>query len=474
MSDAAYVAIDQGGHATRATAYAADGRLTGAALVTIATQRNALGHVEHDAEEIVASVSTAIAELALHVPVAHWAAAGFAVQRSSLVCWDAIDSRPLSPVISWQDRRNAQWLKGLERRAGDVHRLTGLPLSPHYGASKLRWCLDHLPEVRTAAAQSRLHAGPLASYLLHRLLAERPFLADAATAARMLLWSPYERNWCDELLDLFGIPRALLPRAVGTAETFGTLIHDGRPVPVVACNGDQSVVPFAAGPLDRSAAYVNLGTGAFVLRPTDDALQAPPLLTSVIRADSGHFDFVLEGSINGAGAALQWYERSHGAAAERLLSLLDDAELADEGVPFFLNGVAGLASPFWKPDFESRFVGDGTDLQQCRAVLESVAFLIKANLDEMDARVQPPARLVASGGLAENRLLCRMLACLAELPVDRASDREATSRGLAFLIAGEPAGFARPEVERFEPEYDQRLLARYLKWLDLMREAARD
>ncbi len=319
--------------------------------------------------------------------------------------------------------------------------ITGLPLSPHYGASKLRWCLDHLPEVRAAAAQSRLRAGPLASYLLHRLLTERPVVADAANAARTLLWSPFERNWSGELLELFGIPRAILPRAVGTKARFGTLPAGGGMIPVVACNGDQSVVPFAAGALDTRAAYVNLGTGAFVLRPTSKALRAAPLMTSVIRADDINFDFVLEGSVNGAGAALSWFELHQGAAADRMLALLDDAPLADDEAPFFLNGVAGLGSPFWNPDFESRFVGDGSELQQCRAVLESVAFLIKANLDEMDRHLDTPSRLIASGGLAENRLLCRMLAALAGVPVDRASDREATSRGLAFLVAGEPAGF---------------------------------
>jgi glycerol kinase len=441
--------------------------------VTIATQHNALGHVEHDAEEVVASVTTALAELARLVPVERWAAAGFAVQRSSLACWDASDGRPLSPVISWQDRRNSAWLKGLSRKADDVHQLTGLPLSPHYGASKLRWCLDHLPEVRAAATQSRLRAGPLASFLLHRLLTERPMLADAANAARTLLWSPFRRDWSDELLELFGIPRAILPKAVGTKARFGTLASIGAEVPVVTCNGDQSVVPFAAGPLDTRAVYVNLGTGAFVLRPTATALRAAPLITSVIRADDVDFDFVLEGSVNGAGAALSWFERHQGAAADRMLALLDEAPLSDDGAPFFLNGVAGLGSPFWTPDFESRFVGEGSELQQCRAVLESVAFLIKANLDEMDRHLGAPERLIASGGLAENRLLCRMLSCLAGVPVDRASDREATSRGLAFLVAGEPAGFAGPGMQRLEVERDQKLLARYLKWIDLMRTATR-
>lgn len=472
MTGEVVVAIDQGGHATRASAYAPSGALEGAALVTIATQRNALGHVEHDAEEIVASVGTALAELARLVPAARWRAAGLAVQRSSLACWSEDGGRALAPVISWQDTRNAAWLRGLSRRAADVQRLTGLVLSPHYGASKLRWCLDHVPAVRAAAAQSRLRAGPLASWLLYRLLEERPFLADASTAARTLLWSPFERDWSEELLGMFGVPRAVLPRTTGTSHAFGTLAREGVRIPLVVCNGDQSVVPFAAGALDFDAAYVNLGTGAFVLRPTAQALHAAPLLTSVVRMDGSDADFVLEGSVNGAGAALDWLERHQGAAADRLLALLDDAGLVDEEAPFFLNGVSGLASPFWIPDFESRFVGDGTDLQSCRAVLESVAFLINANLDEMDRHRPAPRRLVASGGLAENRLLCRMLACLAGVPVDRASDREATSRGLAFQVAGMPRGFAAPPVERFPPEQEPRLLARYVKWLALMREAS--
>ena len=472
MNDPVCVAIDQGGHATRASAYDASGNLAGAALVTIATQRNALDHVEHDPEEIVSSVTIALAELAHRVPAARWTAAGIAVQRSSIACWDAVDGGALAPVISWQDRRNAAWLKGLARRAEDVHAITGLPLSPHYGASKLRWCLDHLPEVRRAAAQGRLRAGPLASFLLHRLLKERPLVADAATAARTQLWSPFGQDWSDELLELFGVPRAILPRATGTAGRFGTLVCDGHAVPLVVCSGDQSVVPFAAGPFDPRAAYVNLGTGAFVLRPSDGALRAPPLLTGVIHVAAERRDFALEGSVNGAGAALAWFERHLGVTADRMLALLDDARLDDESPPFFLNGVAGLGSPFWRPDFESRFVGEGSDLAQCRAVLESVAFLIKANLDEMARHLPPPERLVASGGLAENRLLCRMLASLAEAPVDRGKDREATSRGLACLVAGEPRGFVAPPAEHIAPEPGERLLARYLKWLALMREAA--
>ena len=302
MTGDVHVAIDQGGHATRASAYVRRRHARGrrARHDRDAAQRprprrarsgGARRQRRHRARGARADRRA----------VARWAAAGLAVQRSSLVCWNAEDGRALSPVLSWQDTRGAAWLRGLSRRAEDVQRLTGLPLSPHYGASKLRWCLDHLPEVRAAAAQSRLAAGPLAAYLLHRLLEERPFLADASTAARTLLWSPFERDWSAELLELFGIPREVLPQATGTSHRFGTLAFGGARVPVVVCNGDQSVVPYAAGPLDFDAAYVNLGTGAFVLRPTTEALHAPPLLTSLIRADGEHADFVLEGSVNGAG-----------------------------------------------------------------------------------------------------------------------------------------------------------------------------
>jgi hypothetical protein len=112
MTEPVFVAVDQGGHATRASAFTAGGELEGAALVTIATQRNALGHVEHDADEVVASARTALAELARLVPVERWAASGLAVQRSSIACWDAGSGRPLAPVISWQDTRGAAGFAG--------------------------------------------------------------------------------------------------------------------------------------------------------------------------------------------------------------------------------------------------------------------------------------------------------------------------------------------------------------------------
>ena len=164
------VSIDQGSHASRAIAFDLTGRRLAVTLQTISTSHNALGHVEHDAEEIVTSVRACLDDLATQLPVVRWSAAGLATQRSTIVCWDRTTGRALSPAISWRDRRQSAWLARLQHHAQDVHETTGLPLSPHYGASKLRWCLDHLSAVRAARAAGTLCAGPLSSFLLFRLL----------------------------------------------------------------------------------------------------------------------------------------------------------------------------------------------------------------------------------------------------------------------------------------------------------------
>jgi len=466
-----FVAIDRGGHATRAVAFDGSGRRLGSGFAGVETRRGPPGHVEHDGEELVASLRTALAGLASLVPAGRWRAAGLAVQRSTIACWDRDTGAVLAPAISWQDRRQAAWLEGLAGSADRVHALTGLPLSPHYGASKIRWCLDHVPAVRNAAESGRLCAGPLASLLLRRLLAQAPEVSDEANASRTQLWSPTTRAWSPELLGMFGVPAEVLPALAPTGSAFGSLAVGDHEVPLVVCTGDQSAVPFVAGALDADAAYVNLGTGAFALRPMATPTIAPPMLTSVLRSDSTSVDFVMEGTVNGAGSALDWFEQREGLSAQRLLAALDDAGPAPASAPFFLNGVAGIGSPFWVPQFESRFVGDGSARQRFRAVVESIAFLLRANLDELAMRAGRPRRVVVSGGLSRSTFLCRTLAALAEAPVHRLDDPEATSAGLAFLCAGQPAGWLSPASVVLEPLHDPGLPARYRHWLALMREA---
>lgn len=464
------VAIDQGGHATRAVAFDAAGGVLARAAAPVQTLRSAADRVEHDAEQLLGSVRAALQEVAATVEPGRWRAAGLAVQRSSIACWHRASGAPLAPVISWQDRRQAAWLTRFQPQAAEIHALTGLPLSPHYGASKLRWCIDHLPAVRDAAAGGLLCAGPLASFLLTRLLEGAPCVADEANASRTQLWSPHERDWSAPLLEMFGIARGILPSLAPTRARFGRVrVGDAR-VPLQACTGDQAAVPFACGALDPGTAYVNLGTGAFVLRPLARSIRAAPLLTSVLDSDAGRVTYALEGTVNGAGSALDWFGEREGVDAHAMLPGLDAAPQED-GVPLFLNGVSGVGSPFWNPALASRLVGGGDLRQRLRAVVESIAFLLRANLDAMSSHAGRPARIVATGGLSRSDALLAALATLAGVPVERLDDVEATARGVAFLAAGCPAGWSVPARGRHEPSRDAALEARYARWLGLMREA---
>ena len=312
--DSLYLCIDQGGHASRALVFDARGALQANALRAVGVRRPQLDWVEQDPEELITSLHEVVAETiaVLGDRADRIAAAGLATQRSSIVCWDRNAGAALSPVISWQDRRAQAWLAGFSARADEIHRRTGLRLSAHYGAAKLRWCLDHLPAVAAARRDRRLTMGPLASFLLFRLLEEKPLCADPANAARTLLWNLQTRDWDSSLLALFGVPQEILPRSVPTRHGFGTLRVGGRSMPLVIATGDQSAALFALGAPRPDTAYVNLGTGAFIQRIFNQAPEAAGLLAGMVYHDAERSVYVLEGTVNGAGAALAWAEQEWG------------------------------------------------------------------------------------------------------------------------------------------------------------------
>ncbi len=459
-----YLTIDQGGHGSRAALFDHRGRLTGSVLRPVGENRPGTGRVEQDPEEILGSIRSAVDS----VLVAHRgnvAAAGLATQRASVICWDRLTGEPLTPVISWQDRRR-QPFPGLDpEAAGEVRRKTGLILSPHYGAGKLRWCLDEHRDVRAAAREDRLACGPLASFLLFHLVRDRPFLVDPANGCRTLLWNLAAGDWDPDLLEWAGIPRDILPDPAPTLHRFGEFETGHGPIPLTVLNGDQSCVPFAIGKADRDSVYINLGTGAFLQRLMPVAGEAPDrLLRSVILDRGGQTVQVMEGTVNGAGSA-------------RAVHRCEDVPgpwLESRDPPLYLNGISGLGSPWWAPDFSSRFIGEGEAAARRDAVVESILFLIRTNLDRMVAR-NPPVRLVVTGGLSRSTPICRRLADLCAIPVVRPNLDEATSAGLAFLTAGMPDRWdGGPESERFLPEPDRSIARRYVRWLRAMEDGLQE
>jgi glycerol kinase len=441
------------------------GTQVAAAQVAVGTVRDGHVRVEQDPEELAGSLRSAIEDAMDSRPGANLVAAGLATQRSTIVAWSRRSGQALHAAISWQDRRAAGWLERLAPVAGQVREITGLPLSPHYGASKLRWCLEHVPAVQQAAIAGDLALGPLSSFLAFRLAENRPCVADPANASRTLLFDPVALDWSPELLRLFELDPSWLPRCVPTRHLFGHVACAGLRVPLAACTGDQSAAAFAFGPPDPATALLNVGTGAFIQRAIPAGTRLPRgILRSVLCIDAEGTIASHEGTVNGAGSALDWLRERVALDVDRGLEALAAHPPLEGLVPVFVNGVGGLGAPFWLADFPSEFVGDGDDVARLAAVIESIAFLVCANLEALRTAA-PLGRIRISGGLARNDYLCRCLAAASRLPVERPALVEATARGVAWLAAGKPAAWQPVPVEQvFKPSAAPALETRHARW----------
>lgn len=457
--------IDQGTHATRAFAFDEDGRIQAAAYAPINLNRISADKIEQDAAEIVQSMHQVVADVlaAEVVQQRGIARAGMATQRSSVVAWDRHTGEPLAPLLSWQDRRMAAWLRRFDSQAEAIKERNGLPLSPHYGAGKLRWLLENVPSVQQAQQANRLAFGPLAAFLLFHLLPDNPLLVDDANAARTQLWHIDSRDWDPWLLELFGVPGDLLPACRPIMSDYGVM--QAAAVPVTAVNGDQNAAVYSLGQPQPGTAIVNLGTGAFVLIPTGaERVRHEQLLSGLCSSDAQTGDYTIEGTVNGAGAALSWAAEQWGIAD--LIGQLDGWLQRCDTPPLFLNSIGGLGSPFWRPGPEPVIVGDGELWERVAAVVESILFLLQANLDAMQAAGLHTNRIQISGGLAKSDALCQRFADLTGCVVYRPTETEATARGAAWLAAGRPSHW--PETKPgtlFVPRPNPGLGERYQRFL---------
>jgi glycerol kinase len=272
------------------------------------------------------------------------------------------------------------------------------------------------------------------------------------------------------LLEAFRIPRAILPDCRANRGDWATLrIGDWR-VPLTVVTGDQSAVPYAFETPRIGDAFLTLGTGAFV-QQVDGATptSSPGLLNSVLWQDGDQIQYALEGTVNGAGAALTWLADIEQADENELLSALPGWLASAVDPPIFANAIGGLAAPFWKAHATSEFVGARDLAGRAVAVIESIAFLLQANLDAMRDGGRPVRKLVAVGGLSRFDGLLERIASLAGVPVLRAAHGEATAYGVARLL--QPAMPPLAADQRFDPDAQIRagLVSRYLRCLEWWR-----
>jgi glycerol kinase len=463
--------IDQGTLATRALILDENGSVKTSAFQKIHLQRHGSELVEQDAEEIIESMQRVIRKVLNDSVVRRTgvAQAGLATQRSSVVAWDKRNGKPLGPLLSWQDRRAADWLKKFNPYAEKIKKHTGLPLSPHYGASKFRWCLEHMPAVCKAYRDNYLALGPLASFLLFHLLRGNPLLVDHANASRTQLWNIQTRDWDPWLLDLFGVPIKALPDCRPICQNYGFL--QMADIPLTAVNGDQTSAIYSLGRPSLKTAIVNIGTGAFILLPTGKKLfHQPSLLSGLARSNEKWGEYIIEGTVNGAGAAINWAENELNLPG--MIRSLSDWLSREGEIPLFINTIGGLGSPWWRPGPAPTILGDSEPWQKAVGVAESIVFLLQANLDTMLKTDLLISKLQVSGGLSHLDGICQRLTDLSQRPVYRPAETEATARGIAWLAAGCPLHWTKPGHGRlFKPQSNDALAERYKKLYHILMDS---
>jgi len=460
------LSIDQGTHATRAVLFTADGKVVADHSVEISLDRVSDLVVNQNGEELLSSVRVVIDKIFGEIGPERVISAALATQRSTLAVWDRDSGDLLAPLISWQDRRNGRLLETIEENRESIKEVTGLFLSPHYGASKMRWVLDDFDRKGVEVLPSFALA-PLATWLTWSLTKEKNYFTDETNGARTSLISLVTRNWSREVLSIFGLQKLQLPEVVPVVHPFGHLERYGTPLNVVI--GDQQAAALAYGELSADSCLVNLGSGAFVLAPTGESpVVSPRLPSGVLCSNDKKIAYILEGTVNGAATAIDWLFQQYGVKPDHSLY---SQPVEQKGIPLFLNHVGGVGSPFWISSGESRFVG-GEDslLARLHGVVESIVFYLVYNIEAIRKLGPKCKKIRVSGGLSNIPVLLEKLSGLSGAVVEKYTDTEATARGAAWLACGKPLSWCNNRPEKVvESPVDPYLEERYHQFIELIK-----
>lgn len=416
------LAIDQGTTGTAALVVDPGLEIRGRGYAELAQHFPRPGWVEHDADEIWDSVEAAAAAALADAAIeAHdLAGIGIANQRETTLLWDRRTGRPLHRAIVWQDRRTTARCRELPAEL--IRERTGLVPDPYFSATKLEWLL------RETGASEDAVFGTIDSWLVWKLAGEH--LTDATNASRTMLASLASRDWDDELLELFGVPRSVLPEIRGSCEVVAEGRLLGARLPVAGIAGDQQASLHGHGCVGPGQAKATYGTGSFVLAHTGDDVSPPPrglLRTAAVEGTA------LEGSIFVAGAAVQWLRDGLGLLADAAESELLATSVPDADGVYFVPALTGLGSPHWAPDARGLLCGLTRATRRehlVRAALEAIAYQVRDVLEQLQVDV-----LRADGGATRNTFLMQFQADVLGIPVEVAREPDTTALGAAALAA---------------------------------------
>jgi glycerol kinase len=482
----AVLAIDQGTTGSTALVLDREGKVLGRATEEFTQHYPQPGWVEHDPEEIW-RVSLDVMGAALTnagLADGDLKAVGITNQRETTIVWDRTTGEPLHRAIVWQSRQTAEICQrirdnGLEPK---ITEKTGLVVDPYFSGSKVTWILDRYPEARSRAEAGELVFGTIDTWMLFKLTGGKVHATEPTNASRTLLYDIRDLAWDSELLEIFGVPEAMLPEVKPSSGVFGTTVPAGAlpgGVPVAGMAGDQQAALFGQGCWRPGMVKNTYGTGCFVVLNTGSELRRSTcgLLTTVCCDADGSTAYALEGSVFTTGAAVQWLRDELGLIGSAVETEKVASRVSDTQGVYVVPAFAGLGAPYWDMDARGAIVGltrgSGRD-QIIRATLDSIAYQTRDVIDAMNCDGSTRVHeLRADGGAAANNILMQFQADILGVPVVRPQLLETTAAGSAFLAglcvgmwrdSGELANACR-EDRRFEPQMaDEKRNSLYRGW----------
>ena len=368
--------------------------------------------------------------------------------------WERATGRPIANAIVWQDRRTAAVCDKLKRagQAALIRRKTGLVLDAYFSGTKLQWLLQNVPGAKARAKRGELAFGTIDSWLVWQLTGGRVHVTDPSNASRTMLFNIHTGDWDDDLLALFGIPRAVLPQVRASSEVYGETTHFGAPIPIAGIAGDQQAALFGQACTRPGMVKNTYGTGCFMLMNTGPkpVTSKNNLLTTVAWRIGNRTEYALEGSIFIAGAVVQWLRDGLGVIkSSRDVEALA-AQVTDTGGVYLVPAFAGLGAPHWDQYARGLLAGltrGTTSAHIARAALEGIAYQVADVLRAMEADAKIKLKeLRVDGGACTNNLLMQFQSDLLGVPVVRPRVSETTALGAAYL-AGLAVGYWKDQKE---------------------------
>ena len=410
------------------------------------------GWVEHDPEEIWASMLGVAVEAMSKIGATAQEIAGIGItnQRETTIIWDKATGSPVYNAIVWQCRRTSEYCDSLKEKGLEpvIHEKTGLILDAYFSASKVKWILDHVPGSRERAAKGEILFGTVETWLIWKLTKGRVHITDYSNAARTMMFNIHTLDWDEDILKEMDIPREMLPKAMPSSCIYGNSDPSflGGEIPIAGAAGDQQSALFGQACFAPGDAKNTYGTGCFLLMNTGDkpVISNQGLLTTIAWGLDGKVTYALEGSVFVAGASIQWLRDE--------LRFIDSAEdsaymaqkVDDTNGCYVVPAFTGLGAPYWDQYARGTIVGITRGVNKyhiIRATLDSIAFQVNDVLEVMraDAGVEYHI-LKVDGGASRNDFLMQVQANITDIVVERPCCVETTAMGASYL-AGLAVGY---------------------------------